>query len=84
MQEYPVLIPQMLATKRWRREGESILGAFASESVNEWGKAVIRGEDLDNPRYAGDPYYWMTPEKALSLCQKRCQKVVDEFFERGY
>ena len=84
MQGYPVLIPQMLATKRWRTEAESVLAVFASESANEWGKAVMRGEDLNNPMYKGDPYYWMTPQKALSLCQERCQAIVDEFFERGY
>ena len=82
--EYGVLTPQMLATRRWRTEAESVLQVFASEELNEWGRAVLRGEKPDRSKYDGDPYYWMTPEKTLFLCQQRCQAIVNEFAERGY
>jgi multiple sugar transport system substrate-binding protein len=82
--EYAVLMPQMLATKRWRMEAESVLQVFASAELNQWGRAILRGETPDESNYAGNPINWMPPEKALFLCQERCQAIVDQFTERGY
>jgi multiple sugar transport system substrate-binding protein len=82
--EYAVLMPQMLATKRWRMEAESVLQVFASAELNQWGRAILRGETPEESNYAGNPINWMSPEKALFLCQERCQAIVDQFTERGY
>jgi len=84
MLEYGVLMPQMLATKRWRTEAESVMRSFGSEETNQWGRALLRGETPDESKYKGNPDYWLTPEKTLALIQPRCQAIVDDFAARGY
>jgi multiple sugar transport system substrate-binding protein len=83
--EYGRITPQMLATKAWRGEADTILGRFGSGAFNEWGKALLRGEDPpDESRYHGPSDRWLSPEKTVALCQEVCQKKVDEFTQRGY
>jgi multiple sugar transport system substrate-binding protein len=85
MLRYGRTTPQMLATKAWRNEADTIMTRFSIPSSNAWGAALMQGEDPpDESRYRGDPGRWLSPERTVQLCQEACQSVLDDFTKRGY